>query len=147
MSLIKITTKGRYALRMMVDLAEQESRNYISLKDVAGRQDISKKYLEQIVPALTQAGLLSTVRGPTGGYRLARPSEDITVGDILRVTEGSFTHVSCVGVPGSCERSGSCPTITIWQGLSEVVGRYLDGITLRNIVEHQKESYTNTWVI
>ena len=67
MSLIKITTKGRYALRMMVDLAEQESRNYISLKDVAGRQDISKKYLEQIVPALTQAGLLSTVRGPTGG--------------------------------------------------------------------------------
>lgn len=147
MSLIKITTKGRYALRMMVDLAEQETRNYISLKDVAGRQDISKKYLEQIVPALTQAGLLTTERGPLGGYRLARSPDQITAGDILRVTEGSFTHVTCVDVPGSCERSSECPTISIWQGLSDVVEKYLDGITLRDIVDRQKESYSNSWII
>ena len=136
MSLIKITTKGRYALRMMVDLAEQETRNYISLKDVAGRQDISKKYLEQIVPALTQAGLLTTERGPLGGYRLARKPSEYTVAEILKVTEGNLAPVACLEKNAKpCGRAEECRTLKMWSGFFRMTNEYFDGITIADLMK------------
>ena len=126
---MKISTKGRYALRLMVDLAEHRENGFIALKDVAKRQNISKKYLEQIVPVLNGAGLLITNRGNKGGYRLAKPPSEYTVGDILRITEGSIAPVSCL------ERKNCCQTLFVWEGLYKTVNEYLDGITVQDIVD------------
>ena len=133
---MKISTKGRYALRLMVDLAEHRDSGFIALKDVAKRQNISKKYLEQIVPVLNGAGLLATNRGNRGGYRLAKEPKEYTVGDILRITEGSIAPVSCLdsGV-NLCERKNFCQTLYVWEGLYKVVNEYLDGITVQDIVD------------
>ena len=130
---MKISTKGRYALRLMVDLAEHKDSGFIALKDVAKRQNISKKYLEQIVPVLNGAGLLTTNRGNRGGYKLAK---EYTVGDILRITEGSIAPVSCLESDvNSCERKNFCQTLYVWEGLYKVVNEYLDGITVQDIVD------------
>ncbi len=146
---MRISTKGRYALRMMVDLAEHNSDGFIALKDIAGRQGISKKYLEQIVPVLNKANLLKTNRGFQGGYRLAKLPEQYTVGDILRSTEGSMAPVACVDteIPIECERSGDCPTLPVWQGLQRVINEYLDSITLQDILDQQKERVGNDYMI
>ena len=115
---MRISTKGRYALRLMLDLAEHQGDGCVSLKDVAQRQDISKKYLEQIVPTLSRAGFLLTNRGYQGGYRLARRPEDYTARDILRLTEGSLAPVACLDCEvNTCPRSANCPTLPLWQGL------------------------------
>ena len=136
-----ISTRGRYALRMMVDLAEHEGEGFVALKEIALRQNISKKYLEQIIPILNHAGLLQTVRGHQGGYRLAKAPSDYTVGEILRATEGSTAPVACLesGV-NTCPRKGFCKTLPIWQGLQDVIDNYLDGITLAEFVDAEKST-------
>ncbi len=135
---MKISTKGRYALRMMIDLAEHQNGEYIALKDIAKRQNISKKYLEQIVPILNKTGILQANRGFQGGYRLAKAPGKYTVGDILRLTEGSLTPVSCAEDPDICERSAFCPTFPVWNGLYKVINEYLDSITLEDIIDSRR---------
>ena len=134
---MKISTKGRYALRMLIDLALHHEEGFVSLKDIAERQDISKKYLEQIVPMLNKDGILRTNRGNRGGYQLAKSPADISVGDILRSTEGNLAPVSCLEfVPNECPRKEECATLYIWEGLYKVVNEYLDSITLKDMLEN-----------
>ena len=145
---MKISTKGRYALRMLVDLAENQKEGYLSLNEIAERQNISKKYLEQIVPILNKSDILRTNRGFQGGYRLAKSPDKYTVGDILRLTEGSLSPVACLEHdPIECERSGECATLPVWQGLYRVINEYLDGITLQDILDQQRERYANDYII
>ena len=143
-----ISTKGRYGLRVMIDLAQNDNGSYIPLKDIAERQSISKKYLEQIIPMLNTPELLQTNRGFQGGYRLAQPPENYTVGMILRLTEGSLAPVAClVQHPNTCDRADECPTLFIWEGLNKVITEYLDSITLQDIIDRQNESYSNNYII
>lgn len=145
---MKISTKGRYALRMLIDLAENSDKGFIALKDIAGRQDLSKKYLEQIVPILNNAGILVTGRGYQGGYKLAKSPVEYTVGDILRLTEGSLAPVSCLEQsPNMCERSEGCVTLPIWEGLHKVINEYLDSITLQDILDNHKQFNSDNYVI
>lgn len=145
---MRISTKGRYALRLMLDLAEHQGDGCVSLKDVAQRQDISKKYLEQIVPTLSRAGFLLTNRGYQGGYRLARAPQDYTVGEILRLTEGGLAPVACLDQhPNPCPRCGECATLPMWEGLERVIRNYLDGITLQDLLEQQTARAANDYVI
>lgn len=137
---MKISTKGRYALRMMVDIALYDTGEYISLREVASRQSISVKYMEQIVSQLTKAGFLLSVRGPQGGYKLARRPEEYTVGEILRVTEGSLAPVVCLDTPvNTCIQAPQCPTLEFWEGLYRHTTQYLNNITLHNLVERARE--------
>lgn len=138
---MKISTKGRYALRMLLDLAINNNDGYAALKDIAKRQDISKKYLEQIVPLLNKSGLLKTSRGYQGGYMLTKDPSLYTVGEILRVTEGSLAPVSCLETDtSSCDRADDCLTLPVWEGLYDVVTEYLDGITLQDIIDKNAAS-------
>lgn len=133
---MKISTKGRYALRMLYDLAVHQEEGYVSLKDIADRQSISKKYLEQIVPLLNKTGLLRTNRGNRGGYMLAGKAEEITVGDVLRATEGSLAPVACLEFePNECARASECSTLFVWEGLYKTITDYLDSITLKTIID------------
>lgn len=133
---MKISTKGRYALRMLTDLAIHQGSGFVALKDIAERQNISKKYLEQIVPLLNKAELLKTNRGYQGGYTLAKPPEQYTVGEILRVTEGGLSPVSCLQYKeNTCPRKADCITLPVWVGLYKAIADYLDGITLRDIID------------
>lgn len=133
---MKISTKGRYALRMLLDLAQNQGDGFVALKDVAERQNVSKKYLEQIVPMLNKAGILAASRGFQGGYRLAQAPDRCTVGDVLRVTEGSIAPVACLDRdPALCSRSEDCITLPVWQGLRRVIDEYLDSITLQDILD------------
>lgn len=135
---MKISTKGRYALRMLLDLAEHQGDGFVALKDIAERQNISKKYLEQIVPLLNKAGILLASRGFQGGYRLAEAPEQYTVGAVLRITEGNLAPVACLEHRRNlCDRSESCITLPVWQGLKRVIDEYLDGITLQDILNQQ----------
>lgn len=145
---MKISTKGRYALRMLLDLAEHQEDGYIALKDIAKRQDISKKYLEQIVPILNRSDLLRTNRGNQGGYMLMKAPNKYTVGEILRLTEGNFAPVACVRKnPEECNRRAECPTLPVWQGLYKVITEYLDGITLQDILDQQKTRSIDDYMI
>ena len=145
---MKISTKGRYALRMLLDLAEQQGDGYISLRDIAERQEISKKYLEQIIPTLSRANLLLTNRGYQGGYRLSRTPREYTVGDVLRATEGNLAPVACLEqTPNQCTRCAECLTLPVWQGLEDVINRYLDGITLQDILDRRNERTANDYII
>lgn len=136
---MKISTKGRYALRLMTDIAAHDGEGNVSLKDVAARQEISVKYLEQIAGTLAKAGLLRSGRGALGGYRLAREPEQYTVGDILRLTEGNLAPVACLGSPENrCERCGECPTLDFWAGLYAVVNQYIDRYTLADLLAEQR---------
>lgn len=145
---VKISTKGRYALRMMLDLAEHQGDGYVALKDIAQRQGISKKYLEQIVPMLGRADVLRTTRGYQGGYRLARTPQEYTVGEILCLTEGGLAPVACLDQhPNPCPRCGACATLPMWEGLERVIRNYLDGITLQDLLEQQTARAANDYVI
>lgn len=133
---MKISTKGRYALRMLLDLAMNQGEGFVALKDIADRQNVSKKYLEQIVPMLNKSDILLTSRGFQGGYRLAQTPDQYTVGAILRITEGNLAPVAClVRDPVDCQRSTECITLPVWQGLNRVINQYLDSITLQDILE------------
>ena len=133
---MKISTKGRYALRMLYDLAIHHEEGYVSLKDIAERQNISKKYLEQIVPLLNKTGLLRTTRGNKGGYMLAGRADEVTVGDVLRATEGSLAPVTCLEFePNECPRMKDCSTLFVWEGLFRTMTDYLDSISLQDIID------------
>jgi Rrf2 family protein len=136
---MKISTKGRYALRVMVDLAIHDAGEFIPLKNVSSRQEITVKYLEQIIPLLSKMGYLKSSRGKDGGYRLARHPKDYKVGDILRAVEGDLSPVACMeDDPNRCHRSGWCPTLPMWEGLNKVINEYLDGVTLDDLVEQAR---------
>ena len=130
-----ISTKGRYALRVMIDLVEHQSEGYIPLKEIADRQEISEKYLESIIKILVKAKLLDGLRGKGGGYKLTKAPEQYTVGSILRLTEDSLAPVSCLE-PGavSCPRAAECRTLSLWQGLDKCINEYLDGFTLADLM-------------
>lgn len=143
-----ISTRGRYALRMMVDLAENQGDGYLALKDIAERQNISKKYLEQIIPILNRANLLRTVRGNQGGYRLEKHPSAYTVGDILRATEGSLAPVACLeSKTNTCERRSGCATLFVWEGLDKAINEYLDSITLQDIVDRHQTTDGGDYII
>lgn len=131
---MKISTKGRYALRLMVDMAEHPSLGNIPLKEISARQGVSIKYLEQIVGQLAKAGLVKSVRGPQGGYRLAKEPKEYLVGDILREIEGNLAPVSCLDEDiNNCPRNQLCKTLQFWKGLYDVVEQYVDGVTLADL--------------
>lgn len=133
---MKISTKGRYALTLMLDLALNDTGETIRIKDIAARQGISEKYLEQIIAVLNKAGFVKSVRGPQGGYRLARKPKDYTVGMILRLTEGSLAPVACLDDdPNDCSRQEDCVTIYIWEKLYAAINSVVDGFTLADLVE------------
>lgn len=139
---MKISTKGRYALRLMLDLAQQPPTEYVSIKSVATRQGISEKYLEQIIKMLSKGGLVESTRGKSGGYRLTRTPESYTVGEILRVTEGSLAPVSCLEEEHHCENCNDCVTYEIWQNVLDAINEVVDSITLSYLVEKQKAKRT-----
>lgn len=124
-----ISTKGRYALRVMIELA-QHPDTQLPLKDIAESQGISLKYMETIMPSLKEAGFVVGTIGKGGGYRLARPAETYTVGEILRVTEGTIAPVACLDKGYVCERADSCPTLQIWKNLDSLISGYLDTVKL-----------------
>ena len=133
---MKISTKGRYALRTMIDLAQNSSGSYVRLKDISVRQGITIKYLEQIMPFLIRARLVDSLRGNNGGYRIALPPDKITVGDILRAAEGKLAPVSCLDdSPNLCPRSSSCPTLSFWTGLMQTVNEYCDRYKLSDLLD------------
>lgn len=134
---MKLSTRTRYGMRLMVDLAEHWGDGYIALKDIAERQGISKKYLEQIVSLLANKGLLIAARGFSGGYQLSRDPDSITAADVVEATEGSLGMISCVKVPTSCDRRGGCPTLPLWSGLEKRIEDYLQGITLKAMAERK----------
>lgn len=139
---MKVSTKGRYALRLMVDLGVHGGEDkYISLKDISARQNISVKYLEQIVTPLHRAGLVRSVRGAQGGYRLSREPERYTAGEILRAIEGSFAPIACLESDvNECERYKVCPTVGFWEGMYKVISDYVDGVSLRQLIDEHLES-------
>lgn len=141
---MKISTKGRYALRLMLDLALHDSDAPIRIKDIAARQDISDKYLEQIISSLNKAGYVKSIRGPQGGYKLARDPESYTVGMILRLTEGSLAPVACLDDEvNTCDRQETCATLKLWQMLDEAIREVVDRVTLADLVEWQTEMIDN----
>lgn len=132
---MKISTRGRYAFRMMVDLAQHYNEGFIALKDISARQNISKKYLEQIIPFLNRGGLLHANKGHLGGYRLAKTPSAITVREILESAEGSLTPVSCMEQkPNLCASCDGCLTLPVYEGLYRVILAYLDDITLQDVI-------------
>lgn len=137
-----VSTRGRYALRVMIDLAEHQADGYIPLKIIAERQDISEKYLENIIKLLVKAKLLNGLRGKGGGYRLAKAPEQYTVGSILQITEESLAPVSCLA-PGAdaCPRAAECRTLTLWQGLDQVIHDYLESVTLADLMYSNSDGY------
>lgn len=141
---MKISTKGRYALRLMLDLALNNTGEPVRIKDIAARQEISDKYLEQIISTLNKAGYVRSIRGPQGGYRLAKEPEKYTVGMILRLTEGSLAPVPCLEDESNmCERQDMCVTLRLWKMLNTAIGDVVDKITLADLVEWQNEISDN----
>lgn len=138
---MKISTKGRYALRLMLDLAEQYPENYVTLKDISERQNISKKYLEQIIPFLNRGQLIISNRGHQGGYKLSKHPSEISVYEILVCAEGDLAPVSCLQ-PGAepCERRGECLTLPLWNGLNDLVTNYLQGYSLQDILNNRPDA-------
>lgn len=145
---MKISTKGRYALRMLLDLAMHRQEGYVSLKDIADRQQISKKYLEQIVPLLSRSGLLKANRGYQGGYMLSKSPEQYTLAEILRLTEGNLAPVSCLeGETNDCPRAASCITLPVWKGLYDTMNRYLESVTLQSIMDDYQSQQSDCYYI
>lgn len=133
-----ISTKGTYALRVMLDLAQHENEGYISLKSIAERQNISMKYLESIVSMLNKGGMLTSLRGKDGGYKLLRSAEEYCIGEILRLTEGGLTPVSCHGFEDGdtgCQNVANCLTFPMWQKLDNLINDYLNKVSLRDLLE------------
>ena len=138
--MIMISTKGRYALRVMVDLAQHQGEGYLPLKEIAGRQEISEKYLESILKGLVQSKMLIGVRGKGGGYRLTRGPEAYTVGEILLQTEGELAPVSCLEAGSApCPRREDCATYPMWNRLNTLIRQFFDGVTLADLMEEKPE--------
>lgn len=134
-----ISSKGRYALRVMLDLAENSKDGFIPLKDITERQDISKKYLESIMGVLSKAGFVEAMHGKGGGYKLSKKSYEYKVGDILRLTEGTLAPVMCLEEDAKpCEKAWACKTLPLWSGLNKVISEYLDNISLEDILQRNE---------
>lgn len=145
---MKISTKGRYALRLMLDLAMSNPEEYIKIKSIAQRQEISDKYLEQIITILSRAGYVKSIRGAAGGYKLAKHPKEYTVGMILRLTEGSLAPVACLDdVEFECERLSSCATIEVYKRINEAVNSVIDHISLADLVDIQQQKNCVDYVI
>ena len=137
---MKISTKGRYALRIMIDLAMNVDKGPIRVKDIASRQNISEKYLEQIIAMFNKAGYVKSVRGAQGGYLLSMDVEEYTAGMILRLAEGSIAPASCVGADAeNCEKKGACVSAMLWQKMNDAVNDVVDNTTLKDLVDWQNE--------
>lgn len=138
---MKISTRGRYAIRVMLDLAEHNNGEYIPLMDIAKRQEISEKYLESIVSALSKNKLVTALRGKGGGYRLAKAPEEYTIGSILKVAEGSLAPIACLeDETNQCERAGECRTLKMWQDLYKLIDNYFENITLQDLLEQNADA-------
>lgn len=138
---MKISTRGRYALKIMMDLAANNTGECIKVKEISERQGVSEKYLEQIISVLNKAGFVNSVRGAQGGYRLARDPETYTVGSILRLTEGSLAPVACLDESSDfCDHIDSCDTLFIWKDVLDAVNKVVDGVTLADLVARSKKS-------
>ena len=128
-----VSTKGRYALRVMLELAQDDSAAYLPLPAIAERQGISEKYLESIISVLSKAGLVDGLRGKGGGYMMGKDPAEVRAGDILRAVEGSTAPVACDGIDNSCARSDLCSTVKFWRGLDDVIEKYVDGVTFADL--------------
>ena len=141
---MKISTKGRYAVRVMLDLALNNTGECIKVKEIANRQGISEKYLEQIIAVLNKAGYVKSVRGAQGGYRIAKEPKEYTVGMILRLTEGSLAPVACLEEGADeCERCDTCETLEVWKKLYEAINNVVDNVTLADLVEQRQRRMEN----
>lgn len=137
---MKISTRGRYALRLMLDLALSDPDEFVTIRSISERQEISYKYLEQIINVLHRGGFVKSVRGSQGGYKLACPAEEYTVGMILRQIEGSLAPVACMeDEPNRCPRSSMCVTLEVWKQLSDAINGVLDSITLADLAKRAQE--------
>lgn len=131
-----ISTKGRYALRVLIELAGYDRQQLVTLQTIADSQQISEKYLESIIVVLSKAGLVDAVRGKGGGYRLARKPEEYTIGEILKLTEGTLAPVSCLDdTPNKCPRAAECKTLPMWEKLNTIIGNYLFSVTLKDLID------------
>lgn len=138
---MKISTKGRYAIRVMIDLAENNDGTFKTLTDIAARQGISEKYLEAIVGTLSRAGLVQSLRGKSGGYRLIKPADQYNMAEILMVVEGSFAPVACLeSAVNMCERVATCKTLPMWEGYFRMTKAYFEGISLQSLLENGNEN-------
>ena len=145
---MKFSTKSRYALRLMAELARYAPGSTVSLKEISERQQLSLKYLEQIVATLNKAALVKSIRGSHGGYMLSEPPRNYTVGRILRTMEGNLSPTDCVGANGwPCENKATCVSLIIWQKLDEAINGVLEGMTLEDLVEWQQNLWTDQYVI
>lgn len=145
---MRISTKGRYALRLMLDLALNDNGQNIKIKEIAARQMVSDKYLEQIITMLSRAGYVKSVRGAQGGYRLAKKPEQYTVGMILRLTEGSLAPVACLeDEENECDRADCCATLELYKRLDEAIKSVIDNMTLEDLAELQRQKNGNDYVI
>lgn len=143
-NVMKISTKGRYALRLMLDIALNDAERPVRIKEVAQRQEMSDKYLEQIVSVLNKAGYVKSIRGPQGGYRLVRKPEEYSVGDILRLTEGSLAPVSCLEYEeNDCPRQEDCITLELWKRLDQAIKDVVDHVTLADLIEWKQQKGDN----
>lgn len=138
---MKISTKGRYALRLMLDLAVNYSDNFIPLKVIAQRQEISDKYLEQIINILSKAGFVQSARGAQGGYKLTRKPEEYTVGEILRLAEGSIAPVACLDCDGMCDKMDTCITLGLWKKMQQAIDDVVDNTTLADLINDFKNTH------
>ena len=130
-----VSTKGRYALTVMVDLAKLSDGGFVSLADIAERENLSMKYLESIISILNKGGMLKSIRGKNGGYKLAREPKDYNISEILLLTEGTLAPVNCIMQEGiQCEKAATCSTLPLWAGLDNVIDKYLSTITLEDII-------------
>ena len=133
-----ISTRGRYALRVMIDIAEHSGGDFVPMKEVAARQEISLKYIERIMPLLTKENLVEGQRGKGGGYRLCRPPEDYSVGEILRATEGGLAPVACLECGAKpCSRAAECRTLPMWQKYYAMTNEFFDGISVADLMQNE----------
>ena len=141
---MKISTKGRYALRVMLDIAMHDDGKFIPLKDIAMRQELTVKYLEQIISLLNKAGYLQSLRGNSGGYRLTKRPDEYIIGDILRITEGDLAPIACLKDHiKHCSRNNECITLPFWQGLDKVIKEYVDSVTLQDLIDQANNQVNN----
>ena len=139
-TIMMVSTKGRYALTVMVDIARNESDGYVSLSDIAERENLSMKYLESIISILNKGGLLVSLRGKNGGYKLARKPEEYNINEILLLTEGTLAPVNCIMQEGvQCEKAATCSTLPLWAGLDKVIDQYLSNITLEDLISGNRK--------
>ena len=143
-----ISTKGRYALRLMINLALYSDGNYVRLKDISEKEEISIKYLEQVLAILYKSNLVLSLRGNNGGYKLARDPKDYTAGEILRAAEGTLSPVQCLSCPvNTCQRQSICSTLDFWKGFNYAVNNYVDNVTLADLVEQYKAKFESDYSI